>query len=89
MEDKVVEKKEKSLVVIQLSGGNDAKNTIDPNTNAIYHDSRSAIHLTERDVIDIAKQMNGGEGLSQEYTLARMKKRLRTLRNSERPHEEH
>ena len=49
----MVEKKEKSLVVIQLSGGNDAMNTIVPYTNGIYHDSRSAIHLTESDVIDI------------------------------------
>ena len=47
------ETKEKSLVVIQLSGGNDAMNTIVPYTNGIYHDSRSAIHLTESDVIDI------------------------------------
>ena len=46
----MVEKKEKSLVVIQLSGGNDAMNTIVPYTNGIYHDSRSAIHLTESDL---------------------------------------
>lgn len=58
----MTEKKEKSLVVIQLSGGNDAMNTIVPYTNGIYHDSRSAIHLTESDVIDI----NGSLGFHPE-----------------------
>ncbi len=42
-----------SLVVIQLSGGNDAMNTVVPYTNGIYHDSRKAIHLTEEDVLDL------------------------------------
>ena len=58
----MAETKEKSLVVIQLSGGNDAMNTIVPYTNGIYHDSRSAIHLTESDVIDI----NGSLGFHPE-----------------------
>ncbi len=53
---------QKSLVVIQLSGGNDAMNTIVPYTNGIYHDSRSAIHLTESEVIDI----NGSLGFHPE-----------------------
>ena len=43
----------RSLVVIQLSGGNDAMNTIVPYNDGIYHDSRAAIHLTEDEVIDI------------------------------------
>ena len=49
-----------SLVVIQLSGGNDAMNTVVPYTNGIYHDSRKAIHLTEDVVIDL----NGTLGLN-------------------------
>ena len=49
-----------SLVVIQLSGGNDAMNTVVPYTNGIYHDSRKAIHLSENQVIDL----NGTLGLS-------------------------
>ena len=49
-----------SLVVIQLSGGNDAMNTVVPYTNGIYHDSRKAIHLSEDQVIDL----NGTIGLS-------------------------
>ena len=49
-----------SLVVIQLSGGNDAMNTVVPYTNGIYHDSRKTIHLTEENVIDL----NGTLGLN-------------------------
>jgi uncharacterized protein (DUF1501 family) len=49
-----------SLIVIQLSGGNDAMNTVVPYTNGIYHDSRRAIHLTEDNVIDL----NGTLGLN-------------------------
>ena len=48
-----------SLVVIQLTGGNDAMNTVVPYTNGIYQDSRRAIRLTEDDVIDL----NGKLGL--------------------------
>ena len=53
-----------SLVVIQLSGGNDAMNTVVPYTNGIYHDSRKAIHLTEADVLDL----NGTIGLHPSMT---------------------
>ena len=48
-----------ALVVIQLSGGNDALNTVVPYTNGIYQDSRKAIRLEEPDVIDL----NGKLGL--------------------------
>ncbi len=48
-----------TLVVIQLSGGNDAMNTVVPYTNGIYQDSRSAIRLEEDEVIDL----NGSLGL--------------------------
>ena len=49
----MTDKNNRSLVVVQLSGGNDAMNTIIPYNNGIYHDSRSSIHLTEDEVIDI------------------------------------
>ena len=49
----VTAERKPSLVVIQLSGGNDAMNTVVPYTNGIYHDSRKAIHLTEEDVLDL------------------------------------
>ena len=58
----MIDKTEKTLVVIQLSGGNDAMNTLVPYTNGIYHDSRSAIHLTENKIIDI----NGSLGFHPE-----------------------
>ena len=48
-----------ALVVIQLSGGNDALNTVVPYTNGIYQDSRKAIRLEEHEVHDI----NGKLGL--------------------------
>ena len=49
-----------ALVVIQLSGGNDALNTVVPYTNGIYQDSRKAIRLEEHEVLDL----NGKLGLS-------------------------
>ncbi len=48
-----------ALVVIQLSGGNDALNTVVPFTNGIYQDSRRAIRLEEHEVHDL----NGKLGL--------------------------
>ena len=48
-----------ALVVIQLSGGNDALNTVVPYTNGIYQDSRKAIRLEEHEVHDL----NGKLGL--------------------------
>ena len=48
-----------SLVVIQLSDGNDAMNTVVPYTNGIYHDSRSTLRLSEDEVLDL----NGTLGL--------------------------
>ncbi len=49
-----------ALVVVQLSGGNDALNTVVPYTNGIYQDSRKAIRLEEHEVLDL----NGKLGLS-------------------------
>ena len=48
-----------ALVVIQLSGGNDALNTVVPYANGIYQDSRTAIRLEEHEVLDL----NGKLGL--------------------------
>ena len=55
----VTTKRNTALVVVQLSGGNDALNTVVPYNNGIYHDSRGAIHLSEENVIDL----NGTLGL--------------------------
>ncbi len=53
-------KRDPALVVVQLSGGNDALNTVVPYTNGIYQDSRKAIRLEEHEVLDL----NGKLGLS-------------------------
>ena len=46
-----------ALVVIQLSGGNDALNTVVPYTNGIYQDSRTAIRLEEHEVLDLTGKL--------------------------------
>lgn len=55
----VASQRDRSLVVVQLSGGNDAMNTVVPYTNGRYYDSRSAIRITEDEVLDL----NGELGL--------------------------
>ena len=57
-----------SWVVVQLTGGNDAMNTVAPYTNGVYRDSRSAIRLTKDDLIDpdhrnVITGVNFGRGL--------------------------
>ena len=44
---------QKSLVVVQLTGGNDFMNTIVPYTNEHYFDARKKIVLGQNDVIPI------------------------------------
>jgi uncharacterized protein (DUF1501 family) len=44
---------ERTLVVIQLTGGNDFMNTIVPYTNEHYYDARKKIVLQQKDVIPI------------------------------------
>ena len=45
--------KEKSLVVVQLSGGNDYLNTIVPYGDAEYYDFRKTIHIEQETVLPI------------------------------------
>jgi uncharacterized protein (DUF1501 family) len=47
------EEKEKSLVVIQLSGGNDYLNTIIPYGNDEYYDFRKTVHIKQDSVLHI------------------------------------
>jgi uncharacterized protein (DUF1501 family) len=49
----VTENKEKVLVVIQLTGGNDFMNTIVPYTNGHYYDSRKKVVIKQDEVIPI------------------------------------
>ena len=45
--------KEKSLVVVQLSGGNDYLNTIVPYGDDEYYDFRKTIHIEQETVLPI------------------------------------
>ena len=46
-------KKDRSLVVIELAGGNDALNTLVPYTNSLYYDYRPGIGIQQEDVLAI------------------------------------
>ena len=47
------ESREKTLVVIQLTGGNDFMNTVVPYTNEHYYDARKKIVINQSDVLPI------------------------------------
>ena len=49
--------KEKPLVVIQLTGGNDFMNTLVPYTNEHYYDARKKIVIGQNDVLPINKTL--------------------------------
>ena len=46
-----VKAKENTLVVLQLTGGNDFMDTIIPYTNGIYYDSRPTLATDQKDVL--------------------------------------
>ena len=45
--------RDKSLVVIQLTGGNDYLNTVVPYTNGLYYDSRQTVNIPADQVLPI------------------------------------
>jgi uncharacterized protein (DUF1501 family) len=45
--------RDKALVVIQLSGGNDCLDTVVPYTNGLYYDFRPTVHIAAEDVLAI------------------------------------
>ena len=49
--------REKSLVVIQLSGGNDYLNTLVPYNNGVYYDSRPVVNIPADQVLRIDDQV--------------------------------
>ena len=57
-------KKERSLVVIELNGGNDALNTVIPFNNSLYYDHRPGIGIPQQDVLPL-----GAKGEAAEYGL--------------------
>ena len=48
--------RDKSLVVIQLSGGNAYLNTIVPYTNGLYYDFRTTVNIAADEVLAIDGQ---------------------------------
>ena len=44
---------EKTLVVVQMTGGNDFMNTLVPYTSGLYYDSRQTVRITEDRVLSI------------------------------------
>jgi uncharacterized protein (DUF1501 family) len=46
-------RREKALVVIQLSGGNDCLNTVVPYTNGLYYDFRPTVNIAAENVLPI------------------------------------
>ena len=46
-------KREKGLIVIQLSGGNDGLNTVVPYGSGQYYDSRSTVHIPQEKVLPL------------------------------------
>ena len=53
----------RSIVVIQLSGGNDYLNTLVPYTNGIYYDSRSTVSIQPEEVLEIDGQVGFRPGM--------------------------
>ena len=49
--------RERSLVVIELAGGNDALNTIIPYNNGLYYDFRPSIAIPQEDVLGINDEL--------------------------------
>src|SRR4051794_24250456 len=51
-----ITKKPPTLVVLQLTGGNDPLNTVVPYTNPVYYDQRPKVHVKPADVLKIDDQ---------------------------------
>ena len=54
-------RKEKTLVVIELNGGNDALNTIVPFNNSLYYDYRPGIGIAQQDVLPLGSKGDAGD----------------------------
>ena len=57
-------KKERSVVVIELQGGNDALNTVIPYNNPLYYDYRNNVGIPEGDVLHLDGEVGFNPNLS-------------------------
>ena len=58
-------KRERSLVVIELEGGNDALNTIIPYNNGLYYDLRPGIGIPQSEVLKVDGDIGFNPSMSQ------------------------
>ena len=54
-------RKERTLVVIELNGGNDALNTVVPFNNSLYYDHRPGIGIAQQDVMPLGSKGEAGD----------------------------
>ena len=52
-----VQKKEPTIVVLQLTGGNDYFNCVIPYTDSNYYDNRPALHVSEDNVLKLDDEL--------------------------------
>jgi uncharacterized protein (DUF1501 family) len=57
-------KRERSLVIIELNGGNDALNTVVPYNNGLYYDFRPGIGIPQGDVLPVDGELGFNPGLA-------------------------
>ncbi len=62
-------KKERTLVVIELNGGNDGLNTLVPYNNGLYYDNRPGIGIPQQDVLPIDGEFGFDSNMAEVKTL--------------------
>ena len=61
--------KERTLVVIELNGGNDGLNTLVPYNNGLYYDNRPGIGIPQQDVLPIDGEFGFNPNMAEVKTL--------------------
>ena len=61
--------KERTLVVIELNGGNDGLNTVIPYNNGLYYDNRPGIGIPQQDVLHIDGEIGFNPNMKEIKTL--------------------
>ena len=66
-------KHDRTLVVIELEGGNDALNTIIPYTDGLYYDSRPGIGIPQSEVLKINGELGFNPSMSQSVSYTHLR----------------